>query len=284
MTGPLCPIAPMWMCAAIPAMPEVETLPLTDLSSATLMEPLPEAEVVTGGTSWLPLRVTLPPPKKPFMVWHPARASAIAINTAGAVLRKTPDTFMCSSFWTEIQRGRNPVLVRAAPVNSTLRGLFRLAQQRSDLVDDERGAVGRGQRQREHHHAAHHGFRDADLVEIALDEIARHEKRDRGNDEAEHARIVREYACWRVRKSASYCADCPGANLHDHGFSDHSRTPGGSATGGDHAPDGQRLVSGAQAGRLLRRAFPLGRRRVLRERHRRHVSMPNRTGRSPDLS
>src|SRR5690349_18632212 len=106
---------------------------------------------------------------------------------------------------------RDLVLARTAPVNSTLWGVFALAQKPGDLVGDERRAIGRGQREREHHHAAHHGLRYADLVEIALDEIARHEKRDRGDDEAEHARIVRGYACWRVRKSASYCAELSGS-------------------------------------------------------------------------
>lgn len=39
--------------------PVVVTLPLTALSGATVMVPLPEAEVVTGGTSWLPLSAIL---------------------------------------------------------------------------------------------------------------------------------------------------------------------------------------------------------------------------------
>src|SRR5215831_2143637 len=47
------------MCAAVPATPDVVTLPLTDLSSPTVIVPVPEALVVTAGTSWLPLSATL---------------------------------------------------------------------------------------------------------------------------------------------------------------------------------------------------------------------------------
>jgi hypothetical protein len=34
-------------------------MPLMDLSSCTVIVPLPDAEVLTGGTSWSPLRLTL---------------------------------------------------------------------------------------------------------------------------------------------------------------------------------------------------------------------------------
>jgi hypothetical protein len=45
----------------VPAIPEVVTLPLTDLSAPTTMLPLPDAEVVTAGTSCAPLNVTFVP-------------------------------------------------------------------------------------------------------------------------------------------------------------------------------------------------------------------------------
>src|SRR5215813_4743918 len=47
----------MW--AAVPLMPVVVILPLIDWSAATVIVPLPVALVVTGGTSWPPLSVTL---------------------------------------------------------------------------------------------------------------------------------------------------------------------------------------------------------------------------------
>src|SRR5215470_13735601 len=59
--GPFCPLAPMWILAAVPSTPEVVTLPNIDRSLRTLTVPLPVAAVVTGGTSWLPLRVTFEP-------------------------------------------------------------------------------------------------------------------------------------------------------------------------------------------------------------------------------
>src|SRR3990172_7939834 len=46
----------MW--AAVAATPVVVMLPLTDLSGPTVMVPFPDAEVVTGGTSCLPLSMT----------------------------------------------------------------------------------------------------------------------------------------------------------------------------------------------------------------------------------
>jgi hypothetical protein len=39
------PAAAMWICAAVPATPEVVTLPFTDMSSPTVMVPLPVAAV-----------------------------------------------------------------------------------------------------------------------------------------------------------------------------------------------------------------------------------------------
>jgi hypothetical protein len=76
-------------------------LPLTDLSSFTVMVPLPDAEVLTGGTSSAPLIVTLLPLNTAFVeshaeliVSHPASASAAEATTAGIAARNTPETFM----------------------------------------------------------------------------------------------------------------------------------------------------------------------------------------------
>src|SRR5271170_8215369 len=58
--GPFWPGAePSWICPMVPSIPEVVTLPLTDLSSPILILPSPLASVVTAGTSWSPVRVTL---------------------------------------------------------------------------------------------------------------------------------------------------------------------------------------------------------------------------------
>jgi len=50
-TGPFCPAGAIWMCAAVPDIPVVATLPLTDLSMRTVMAPVPVAGVLTEGTS-----------------------------------------------------------------------------------------------------------------------------------------------------------------------------------------------------------------------------------------
>src|SRR5512132_752391 len=57
-TGPFLPAAPSWMCAAVPATPLVLTLPAIVLSAAIANMPLPVAEVLTGGTSCSPVRLT----------------------------------------------------------------------------------------------------------------------------------------------------------------------------------------------------------------------------------
>src|SRR4051812_19026619 len=46
------------MCAATALIPVVVTPPLTDLSSLMVIVPLPEADVVTGGTSCSPVSLT----------------------------------------------------------------------------------------------------------------------------------------------------------------------------------------------------------------------------------
>src|SRR6266699_5715530 len=57
-------------------------------------------------------------------------------------------------------------------------------------IDAEGDAVGNGQGEHEYDQAAQQSLRNADLVQVTSDEIARHEKCDRRNHEAEHARIV----------------------------------------------------------------------------------------------
>src|SRR5450631_2202035 len=44
------------MCATVPSMPVVLTVPVTDLSAAIVIEPVPDADVVTGGVSSAPVR------------------------------------------------------------------------------------------------------------------------------------------------------------------------------------------------------------------------------------
>src|ERR1700733_192445 len=46
------------MCATVPSIPVVFKLPLTDLSAAIVMVPVPVAEVVTGGVSSVPMSFT----------------------------------------------------------------------------------------------------------------------------------------------------------------------------------------------------------------------------------
>src|ERR1700677_3665722 len=46
------------MCATVPSMPVVLMVPLTDLSAAIVMVPLPDADVTTGGVSSAPVKVT----------------------------------------------------------------------------------------------------------------------------------------------------------------------------------------------------------------------------------
>src|SRR5713101_8971766 len=59
-------------------MPDVVTVPLTDLSISTVMVPLPVAAVFTGGTSWAPLSTTFEPvgALRAICCAHPAARSA----------------------------------------------------------------------------------------------------------------------------------------------------------------------------------------------------------------
>jgi hypothetical protein len=94
----------------MPLRPFVVTLPLTEWSSFTVIVPPPEAEVLTGGTSSVPLSVTLlpllnQPPTvlvvefhAELIVSHPARPSAAAAAIAGTHRRKIPVAFIGSSF------------------------------------------------------------------------------------------------------------------------------------------------------------------------------------------
>src|ERR1035437_9964493 len=50
-TVPFLPVAASWMCATVPAMPVVVTLPLTDLSAPMIIVPVPVPALLTGGTS-----------------------------------------------------------------------------------------------------------------------------------------------------------------------------------------------------------------------------------------
>jgi hypothetical protein len=89
-------------------MPFVVMLPLTDRSGRIVMIPLPVADVVTGGTSWLPCSTTRCP-SPVGVVAHPAKSSATQTtdsNDHGCSLISV--TFMLSSIssivgWHEIR-------------------------------------------------------------------------------------------------------------------------------------------------------------------------------------
>ena len=59
MIGPFWPFAPWWMCAMVPCTPVVLTLPLTEPSALTRIVPLPEPVTLSGGTSSVPVSLTL---------------------------------------------------------------------------------------------------------------------------------------------------------------------------------------------------------------------------------
>src|SRR6266849_2389283 len=217
------------MCAPMPLTAEVVMLPLTDLSLFTVMVPLPEAEVATGGTSWPPLSVTLLPPNIELhielMVSHPARASAAATSIAGAAPRKKSDAFIGSSCvdgcFGEKREGhyRAPFeyTCRCAQYSSRWfrRVRVRLSRQACGPIDQERDTVSRRQGENEDDQAAYQSLRNADPIQVTLDEIARDEKCDRREREAEHARIVPGVcqsaatlqACRHSRKGAFLCAE-----------------------------------------------------------------------------
>ena len=93
-TGPFSPRAPTWMCAAIAPSPVVVTLPLTDMSFATVIVPLPLAEVATRGTSSLPVSVTLT-----FLpgdiIAHPATRSAAVPSPIATTFFIVINAFIC---------------------------------------------------------------------------------------------------------------------------------------------------------------------------------------------
>jgi len=128
---PIFPRGARWMCAAVAVTPVVVTLPLTDLSSFTVIVPLPDAEVLTGGTSSSPLSVTLLALKKDFVeshaeliVSHPASVNAADAITAGIVARNMSETFMVSSCWLKIGFKARGVLFRAIIASSCTRRIF----------------------------------------------------------------------------------------------------------------------------------------------------------------
>src|SRR5271169_2195484 len=47
------------MCATVPSMPVVLTVPLTDLSAEIVIDPVPDADVDTGGVSSAPVKLTI---------------------------------------------------------------------------------------------------------------------------------------------------------------------------------------------------------------------------------
>ena len=69
------------MCAAVAAIPVVVTAPLTDRSMSTVIVPLPDASVVTVGTSCLPLSTTFEPLGGGLGVW--ATAAHIHLAASG---------------------------------------------------------------------------------------------------------------------------------------------------------------------------------------------------------
>src|SRR5205814_319427 len=95
MTPPFLPRAASWMWAAVPATPVVVTLPWMVQSRSTVNFASPDAFVVTGGTSSLPVRVTF--------AWlalmvdaHPATRPTRAM-AASAVRKVESSAFMAIS-------------------------------------------------------------------------------------------------------------------------------------------------------------------------------------------
>jgi hypothetical protein len=95
MTGPFLPAPASWMCAAVASMPVVLILPLTDLSDETTIVPLPDAAVLTGGTSWSPLSVTLIPSLVPAVV---VEQPAETINAMAKTAANDGQNFKCTVF------------------------------------------------------------------------------------------------------------------------------------------------------------------------------------------
>src|SRR5437879_6475289 len=81
----------MW--AAVPTTPVVVTDPLTDLSAPTVIVLVPLAEVLTGGTSWLPASMTPPLPLDDVPA-HPAKKRTAA-PTANVKDRSTHCRTIC---------------------------------------------------------------------------------------------------------------------------------------------------------------------------------------------
>src|SRR5690349_20004745 len=76
------------MCAAVPSTPVVVILPLTDLSDETLKVPVPDAVVLTGGTSSSPVSLTLTPPSRsPAVVEQPLKISNPMTEAAASIVQ-----------------------------------------------------------------------------------------------------------------------------------------------------------------------------------------------------
>jgi hypothetical protein len=76
-------------------MPVVVTLPLTDLSDEITMLPLPDAAVLTGGTSWSPVNLSLIPSLfSAAVVEQPAEI----INTTAKAAARDGQNFLSSLF------------------------------------------------------------------------------------------------------------------------------------------------------------------------------------------
>src|SRR6185436_6075351 len=76
------------MCAAVPSTPVVVILPLTDLSDEILKVPVPDAVVLTGGTSSSPVSLTLTPPSRsPAVVEQPLKISNPMTEAAASIVQ-----------------------------------------------------------------------------------------------------------------------------------------------------------------------------------------------------
>src|ERR1700682_3848512 len=80
------------MCATVPSTPAVLMVPLTDLSAAIEIVPVPDADVVTGGVSSAPVNFTFKSTAKT----DPLNASA-AVVTSAQILRMLNDLLMINS-------------------------------------------------------------------------------------------------------------------------------------------------------------------------------------------
>src|SRR5271166_1376614 len=98
------------MCAIVPSMPVVLIMPLTDLSAAILKVPVPDADVVTGGVSSVPVKCTLTSPASANPLLANSAAAAITARTPGIL----KSLVMAKSFGLCVEpRGRDALDVRS---------------------------------------------------------------------------------------------------------------------------------------------------------------------------